>query len=285
MLPLFDTIAKAQGGHGIEALARQFNLSQAQAQVALDALLPAFSEGLKRQMADPWGMTSFFQNMASGRHAAFFDNAADPQAAQAGNDVLAQLFGSKELSRAVAAQAAAATGIGQDVFKRMMPVVAAMLMGGMSKQAMNAAGGPNNPLGEIVEGMMRAGTAPGGMTGVWPGGQPLPRERESAANPYENPWGKMLEGMFGNREAAPPAPSPSAAENPWEKMWRDWASGGQPQPSPERPRHEAGEQPRNPYEELFGKMFETGRQTREDYQRGMQAIFDQFLTGMERHRR
>jgi len=32
-------------------------------------------------------------------------------------------------------------------------------------------------------------------------------------------------------------------------------------------------------------MFETGRQTREDYQRGMQAIFDQFLTGMERHRR
>ncbi|HEV7253752.1 MAG TPA: DUF937 domain-containing protein [Mesorhizobium sp.] len=284
MLPLFDTIAKAQGGHGIEALARQFSLSRAQTQAALDALLPAFSEGLKRQTADPWGMMSLFQNMASGRHAGYFDNAADPQAAAAGNDVLAQLFGSKDLSRAVAAQAAAATGIGQDVFKRMMPVVASMLMGGMSRQAMNGAGGPNNPLGEIIEGMMRAGTASGGMTGVWPGGQPLPREREPAANPYDNPWGKMLEGMFGNRDAAQPSPSPSATENPWEKMWRDWASGGQPPRQSAQPRQEAGERPSNPYDELFGQMFETGRQTRDDYQRGVQNIFDQFLKGMERHR-
>lgn len=284
MLPLFDTIARAQGGQGLEALARQFNLSQAQTQAALDALLPAFSEGFKRQTADPWGMMSLFQNMASGRHAGFFDNAADPQAASAGNDVLAQLFGSKELSRAVAAQAAAATGIGQDVFKRMMPVVAAMLMGGMSKQAMNAMGGPNNPLAEIIDGMMRAGTTPGGMTGVWPGGQPLPGEREPATAPYDNPWGKMLEGMWGNRGAAPPAPSPSRTENPWEKMWRDWASGGQEARRAERPGQDASERPRNPYDDLFGKMFETGRQTRDDYQRGMQNIFDQFLKGMERHR-
>lgn len=280
MLPLFDTIAQAQGGQGIEALARQFNLSQVQAQAALDALLPAFSEGLKRQMADPWGMMNFFQSMASGRHASYFDNAADPQAAQAGDDVLAQLFGSKELSRAVAAQAAAATGIGQDVFKRMMPVVASMLMGGMSKQAMNAAGGPNNPLSEIIEGMMRAGTAPSGMTGVWPGGQPLPGEREAATNPYGNPWSKMLKGMWGDQGSM--QPSPSATENPWEKIWRDWASGGQPQDSP--PRQKASERPRNPYDELFGKMFETGRQTRDDYQREVQNIFDQFLKGMERHR-
>ena len=32
MLPLFDMLTQAQNGHGMELLARQFNLSQQQAQ-------------------------------------------------------------------------------------------------------------------------------------------------------------------------------------------------------------------------------------------------------------
>ena len=31
-------------------------------------------------------------------------------------------------------------------------------------------------------------------------------------------------------------------------------------------------------------MFETGRKTRDDYQRGVESIFDQFLKGMDRPR-
>ena len=48
MLPLFDMLTKAQDGKGMEMLARQFDLSQQQAQLAVEALLPAFSQGLKR---------------------------------------------------------------------------------------------------------------------------------------------------------------------------------------------------------------------------------------------
>jgi hypothetical protein len=30
-------------------------------------------------------------------------------------------------------------------------------------------------------------------------------------------------------------------------------------------------------------MFETGRKTRDDYQKGVESVFDQFLRGMDKH--
>ena len=60
-----------------------------------------------------------------------------PQGVEEGNGILGHLFGSKELSRAVAAQAAQATGIGQQVLQQMLPVIASMVMGGLFKQSTN----------------------------------------------------------------------------------------------------------------------------------------------------
>ena len=54
-----------------------------------------------------------------------------------GNGILGHLFGSKDLSRAVASQAAQATGIGQQVLQQMLPVIASMIMGGLFKQSTN----------------------------------------------------------------------------------------------------------------------------------------------------
>ena len=53
MLPLFDMLTQAQNGNAIDQMAKQFNLSQKQAQDAMEALLPAFSQGLKRNTANP----------------------------------------------------------------------------------------------------------------------------------------------------------------------------------------------------------------------------------------
>src|SRR5690606_33283965 len=118
MMPLFDMLAQAQNGQGLDLLARQFNLSQKQAQLAVEALLPAFSQRLKRNAADPYGLGSFITALASGNHAKYFEDASkafSPQGVDEGNGILGHLFGSKDLSRAVAAQAAQATGIGQQV--------------------------------------------------------------------------------------------------------------------------------------------------------------------------
>jgi hypothetical protein len=68
---------------------------------------------------------------------------ASPEAIADGNGVLGQIFGSKDASRAVAAQAAEQTGIGSDVLKQMLPMVAAMAMGSLARgqQAGASSGG------------------------------------------------------------------------------------------------------------------------------------------------
>lgn len=293
MMPLFDLISNAQNGKGMELLARQFNLNQQQANLALEALLPAFSEGLKRNTADPMSLSGFMQAMMSGQHAQYFENAAaafTPSGVNAGNDVLGQLFGSKELSRAVAAQAQAATGIGQDVLKQMLPVIASMLMGGMFKQSagqMNAAGMGmgGNPFGELIEQMMKNGMG-GGAT------QPAPAE---------NPFGKILEQMMGGGQAARPQGGSGGSGNPWIDMLEQVMKGAQggasretPQPAPQprrRPQAAAPEEAPeerapagNPLEDLLGQMFDTGRSVQKDYEKGVKSIFDQYVRNMEKLR-
>ncbi|ODT06628.1 MAG: hypothetical protein ABS58_10695 [Mesorhizobium sp. SCN 65-20] len=296
MLPLFDMLANAQNGNGMDALARQFGLNQQQAQSAVEALMPAFSQGLKRNASDPYGLGSFLQAMSTGQHAKYFDDATrafSPQGVDEGNGILGHLFGSKDLSRAVAAQAAQATGIGQNVLQQMLPVVASMIMGGLFKQStgqMQAASGmgANNPLGEIIEQMMRQG-------GAMMGGGQAPQQAQTP-DPLDNPFGQILKGMFGggqaqqptSRQQQPQAQSPYG-DNPLGKIFEQMLGGGagqstpQAQAQPQQQTNPSG-RPRNPYDDLFGKMFETGSQQRDEYQKGVESIFDQFSRGMDRHR-
>ena len=57
-----------------------------------------------------------------------------PESINDGNAILGHLFGSKDVSRAVAGHAAQKTGIGADVLKKLLPLVATMAMGSLSKQ-------------------------------------------------------------------------------------------------------------------------------------------------------
>jgi len=296
MLPLFDMLANAQNGNALDQMARQFGLSQQQTQEALAALMPAFSQGLKRNVANPYDLGSFLTALASGQHAKYFEDAArafSPQGLEEGNGILGHLFGSKELSRAVAAQAAQATGIAQQTLQQMLPALAAMIMGGLFKQStgqLGAAGfgGQGNPLQEIIEQMMKQG---GGF------GQPQPRQQAPQPNPFDNPFGKILEGMFGDGQAQPQprqAPQSPYGDNPLGRIFEEMLGGGrqQAEPAPRTtakpkaaPRTNPSGRPRTPYDDLFGDMFEAGARSRDDYQKNVESIFDQFLQGMEKQRR
>ncbi len=301
MASLFDMLADAQNGNGMEALARQFNLSQQQTQAAVEALLPAFSQGLKQNTADPYGVGSFLQALASGQHAKYFDdpaNAFTPAGMAEGNGILGHLFGSKDLSRAVAANAAAASGVSQDILKQMLPVLASMIMGGLFKQstgATQASAGSDNPFGQILEQMMRqGGMAPGGapqggsasnnpfgqiLEGMFGGGG-----GQAGSTGANNPLGQILEGMFGGNAQQQGQPG-AAGNNPFGQILEQMFGGGQSgqQKDPEPQANPSG-RPRNPYDDLFGKMFETGAKQRDDYQKGVESIFEQFTKGMDRLR-
>ena len=51
-----------------------------------------------------------------------------------GNAILGHVLGNKDVSRAVATQASAQTGIAADVLKRFLPIAATLVMGSLAKQ-------------------------------------------------------------------------------------------------------------------------------------------------------
>ena len=283
MLPLFDMMTNAQNGDAMRMMARQFGLSETQVEQAMEALMPAFSTGLKRNASTPADLSNFLGALASGNHAKYFEDmtaAFSPQGMAEGNGILGHLFGSKEVSRAVAAQASAATGIGQEIFKQMLPIIASTIMGGLFKQStgqLNAASGMgSNPLGDIIGEMMRQGMGGG-------------RQPSGAGH---NPLGQILEGMFGGGGPQGGQGQANPFDNPLGQIFKDMMGGGmggaqsRPAPTPEPAAHErmpSGRE-RNPYDDLFGQMFDTGRQVQKDYQKGMESIFDQYLDGMNRSR-
>ncbi|MEL6919478.1 MAG: DUF937 domain-containing protein [Pseudomonadota bacterium] len=290
---MFDIFAQAQNGNAMSMMARQFGMDERQVETAVEALMPAFSTGFKRKTADPFGVSEFFETMTKAQgHTTYFEDmtkAFQPQGMQAGNELLGQFFGSKDVSRAVARQAEAATGVGQDILKQMLPVIASALMGGMYKQTTsNAFGassaGGGNAFGQIVEQMMKQGMDNMGMGGS--NGGSGSRTAQRNPNPMDNPLGKVLEQMFGNGEQVAPddpddngrIPNPMNADNnPLGKIFKDMMEQSrQPEPPPPPPPSQ------NPYGDLFGEMFETGRRTQETYQRSMEDIFDQYLQGMRR---
>ena len=294
MMPLYDMMMNAQNGDAMRAMAQQFGLNETQMEQAMAALMPAFSTGLKRNAANPMDMSNFLSALASGQHAAYFEDmqaAFSPQGREEGNGILGHIFGSKEVSRAVAAQAEAATGIGQEIFKQMLPVLATSIMGGLFKQATGQAPGhaasqsqagamgSANPIGELIGEMMRQGM--GGARA-----KPAPR-----ASPMDNPLGQILEGMFGGGQARQPQPDAGNpfGDNPLGQIFQDMLGGAMggaqarqaPEPEQQPDRMPSG-RARNPYDDVFGKMFDAGREVQKDYQKNMDSIFDQYLQGMKR---
>jgi len=310
MLPLMEMLTQGGNGAAFQAIARQFGVTPEQAEQAAAALMPAFSQGLKRNATDPMGFMAFMNAMAQGNHARFFENpeaAASSEGREEGNAILGHLFGSKEVSRAVAAQAAQMTGLSQGIIKQMLPALAPILLGGLFKQmtgqmtGANQAGAGANPLGQILEQMM------GGALG---GGR-MPQTPGSGANPWGDLLGQVLGGAMGGNRGQVPGNAPQAgsdnplgdllgqmmgggraggrdmpapgADNPLGQIFQDMLRGGlQPgNDQPERQREPEGRraQPGGSLEDLFGQMFETGRQTQNDYQKGIEQIFDQFMGG------
>lgn len=302
MTNLFEMMLAAQNGQAMQNLARAYGLSQQQTQNAIEALLPAFSMGLQRQTQDPYAFGSLAQMMTAAPFGRMYDADGDgiPDNARAmGNDVLGQLFGSKEVSNAVAAQAAATTGVGQAILKQMLPVIAAMVMGGLFKSTSNQGLGgifgqfaemmkgqapgmqpapaprqplPANPLEAIFGQMFGNGQAPGrGETqggGPFGGGQ-TPGGQTGMDQIGGGMLGQILTGMFGG--AAQPAPEPPPAPR----------GRREPQPQDDAPPpNETG--PGSIGLDALNQMFETGRQVQDSHQNAMKDIFDSMFGGQRR---
>ena len=271
MLPLFDMMLKAQNGAAMEAMARQFNLAQEQAAQAMAALTPAFSSGLKRTAGNPYDFTALMNTMMSGAYAKYFEDlgkAFTPQGLADGNAVLERLFGSREVSRAIAAQAEQLTGIGQDILQRMMPAMADTLMGGLFKQA----------TGQMQQGGdLFASTPMGQMTRQWLdslGFQPKQTPTADPSSIFDNPFMQNMRSAWGlDRPDAPQQQpkTPPFGDNPFMQAFQSMMTGQKPGSSPD------ARATANPYMEALSSMFDSGLEVQKAYQKNMETIFDTYL--------
>jgi hypothetical protein len=254
MVNLFDIMRNAQAGAGLQNLSRQFGLSPVDTQRALDVLLPAFSLSFQRLVHDPKAFAPLLQMVASGQYAPFFDAPATLSAASlaSGSDVLSRLMGSKEASRRVAEQAAAATGMGVDILQQMLPMVAATLIGGAFRYA--SLEGMSDLFARWSDAFRQAHAAQA----------PSP-PRPDPANPFE-----MWTSLFNLQPPArtpPPAAPPQNPAAAWSAMV-DAGWGGAAAPNPRAP-----PPPPNPVQ-ILAQMFEAGTQAQAQYVEGLKASLD-----------
>ena len=244
MFNWFDLVQQAQTKAGLDALTRQFHLSGDQTQKAMAAFLPAFAMGLQHAALtnDPG---RFLQSMMGGGYQNFWQAAArsfSPQAQQQGRTLLDQIFGSDQVSRRVAHQAADYAGVSADTMQQMLPLMAGILAGSMS-QWMTAQA-------QAMQGLATpAGNA------------------NAASQPAANPWADLWAGWM---KAASP-PEKKTASTPFDDMMAAFMPPA-PEPSPSA-------KPEPPASPSWDEMMEQGREMQSQYLASLQSIFQEAWKG------
>ena len=158
---------------GIQSVARELGVSETQAAGGAAALIPAILGGFKKQaQAQPTGLEGLAGALTGLGGGGLLDDVLGPQPTNVnrGNDVLGQIFGSKDVSRAVAQNAATSSGLDPSLLKKMLPMLAMLVAGYMAKQGGAAAAAPasgGGVLGSLLGGLLGGGrSAPAGGGGL-----------------------------------------------------------------------------------------------------------------------
>jgi hypothetical protein len=165
---IVEMIARSHNGHGLDVLGQQFGLTREQTLEAVAELAPVVTSGVRRNTRQDDGVVSLLEALSGGRHERYLDDDSAVQYDQVrdeGNAILGHLFGDKQVSREVAMHAAGSTGIGSAILKKMLPVIASMVLGAIFKQmtggsrqpAPQPRGGSGGGLGDILGDILGGG--------------------------------------------------------------------------------------------------------------------------------
>ncbi|MDD9910433.1 MAG: DUF937 domain-containing protein [Ahrensia sp.] len=284
----------------VDRVASRFDLSQDEAAEAIQSLLPAFSEGLKRQTSTSQGAVDLLSALAGGGHARYADNpdkAMRKRGRREGNAILGHLFGRKKVSRAVARQAAETSGVSSSILKELLPMLAPMVMGALFKNSVGGGGattqagqGGGGLLGTIMDGLIngmasgaeptrrrsRRGSGLEDLLGAALGGGSSRRRQRSRTTTRRRRssgggLGDLLGDLLGGGETQSARRS-STADRPSKR-----ARHRDPVMPPKRRQRRASRQLRP--QDVFGDMLEPGADVSATHQRKTRDVFDQLLGG------
>lgn len=181
-----DLVNAFESNGGVDAVSRELGVDRQTASKGIGALLPSVLEGIRGQAtggAPPGapasggigGLLSMLGSLGGG---GLLNNVlgSEPTDVGQGNNVLGQIFGSKDTSRAVADDAAQRSGLSPDLLKKMLPIVAMLAVGylathGRSAQPAAADDAPaEDHDGGLLGGLLKGEIGGGGLLGATVGG-------------------------------------------------------------------------------------------------------------------
>lgn len=277
MINLAEIMQAAQGGNAYSNLANQFGIAPEQAEQAVQALLPAISMGLQHQTQTMDGWQNILGSLSQAKNSAeFFDSDGDgipDHLENEGQNALGAMFGTPDVSEAVATNAAHFAGLPSGLIQQMLPVIASMVMGGLFKGASNS--GLGGLLGQMMQGGAQGGQ--GGLGGILGSvlGQAMAPQQQSQQGGMGSQGG--MGGMLGNilgsvlgggrQQQAPQAGMGGGLGG----LLGSLLGGGQP----------AAPQPASPADpvsaglDALKGMFDTGQQVQSTQMDSLQQIFSQ----------
>lgn len=183
---------------GLQAMARELGVSESQAASGAEALLPAILGGFKKQaQAQPSGLEGLGGLLGQLGGGGLLDEVLAPQPTnvERGNDVLGQIFGSRDVSRAVAQNASSQTGLDTSLLKKMLPMLAMVVAGLIARQqgASASAQASEQPapqsgggLGDLLGSLLGRQAAGGGGAGGGLGGLASMLDLNRDGNPLDD---------------------------------------------------------------------------------------------------
>lgn len=184
-MQIFDILRAGQGDALDDKLAKTFGLDSKPAGDVSHGVIDELTRALERNTLSRGGVSDLVEMIGKGGHTHYLDSDADlaaPETKVDGDALLAQILGTKHQSRGVAARVSRDTGVAPGVIEKMLPAIAAMMMGGAEKHV-------SGQLGDLTQRF-------GGNTSIAPQ-QPLPvpsdnvnyggdGQRGSGRNPFED---------------------------------------------------------------------------------------------------
>ena len=159
-MDLMDLLDAAGGGNSVGQLGKAVGLGSSDTSSLVKALAPALMRGIQKNTADDDGLAGLRRALETGGHDKYIDNPglmAEDDTRADGNNILGHIFGSKDVSRNVAAAASRETGIDSGLIKKALPLLASLAMGAMNKKSAagrdigrSAKEGGLGPLGDLI---------------------------------------------------------------------------------------------------------------------------------------
>ncbi|MCC6318570.1 MAG: DUF937 domain-containing protein [Gemmatimonadaceae bacterium] len=176
---------------GVQSLARELGLTESQAALGASALLPAILGGFKKQ-AQAGGLGGLGGLLGKLGGGSLLDEVLSrkPTDIGRGNEVLGAIFGSKDVSRAVAESASARSRLDPSVLKKMLPLLAMIVSGYMAKES---APPQTAHIGGFLGELLGGGAPPkagGGLAGL---ASMLDMDRDG--NPLDDIMGMVRDGQ------------------------------------------------------------------------------------------